>query len=75
MVAGLQRQDPKPVGNPGLGVVLTLAEQYRLKAQECAECARVVRNAEKKRLYEDLAREWSELAKQADKLGQGRDDF
>jgi hypothetical protein len=63
------------VGNAGLGVVSTLAEQYRVKAQECAECAKVVRNPEKKRLYEDLAREWSELAKQADKLGRGRNDF
>jgi hypothetical protein len=63
------------VGNAGLGVVPTLAEQYRVKAQECAERAKLVRDPEKRRLFEDLAREWSELAKQADKLGQGRDDF
>jgi hypothetical protein len=31
----------------------------------------LVTNPEKRRLYEDLVREWSELAKQADKLDEG----
>ena len=35
----------------------------------------LVTDPAKKRLYEDLAREWSELAERADNLGLGRVDF
>ena len=58
-----------------MGVAPTLAEYYRAKAQECLACALLVTNREKNRLYEDLAREWSELAERADNLGLARDDF
>jgi hypothetical protein len=46
--------------------VPTRAEQYKIKAQECAQRAKAARDPEAKRAYEDLARQWLDLAKRAD---------
>jgi hypothetical protein len=46
-------------------MLLTRAEQYRLQAKECAERAKLARDPESKRQYEELVRQWSELAKRA----------
>jgi hypothetical protein len=53
----------------GLLVVPTRAEQYRLTAKECAERAKLARDPETKRVYEDMARQWLELAKRAEEGG------
>jgi hypothetical protein len=45
----------------------TRPEQYRAKAQECAESAKLARDPETKRQYEDMARQWLELAERTDK--------
>jgi hypothetical protein len=50
----------------GVFVVPTRAEQYRMKAQECAQRAKAARDPETKRAYEDLARQWFDLAKLAE---------
>jgi hypothetical protein len=42
-----------------------------LKAQECAERARLARDPDAKRIYEDLARQWFILAKRAEEGGGG----
>ena len=47
----------------------TRAEEYRTQARECAERAKLSRDPETKRQYEDMARQWLELAKRAEKLG------
>ena len=49
----------------------TRAEQYRVKAQECAQRAMTARDPEAKRAYEDLARQWLDLAKRAEDGGGG----
>lgn len=52
-------------------VVPTRAEHYRLKAQECAERAKLARDPDAKRTSEDLARQWFILAKRAEEGGGG----
>ena len=52
-------------------VVPMRAEQYRAKAQECAQRAKTARDPEAKRTYEDLARQWLGLAEQAEDGGGG----
>jgi hypothetical protein len=52
-------------------VVATRADEYRLKAQECAERARLAPDPETKRQFEDMARQWLNLAKQAEEGGDG----
>ena len=47
------------------------AEQYRTTARQCAERARLEPDPETKRVYEDMARQWLELAKRADEGGGG----
>jgi hypothetical protein len=47
----------------------TRAENYRTKAQECAQRAKAARDREAKRTYEDLARHWLDLAKRAEEGG------
>ena len=42
--------------------MLSKAERYRFKAAECAKHAEVISDPLAKRLYEDLARHWLELA-------------
>jgi hypothetical protein len=49
----------------------TRAEQYRVKAKKCAERAKAARDPEAKRTCEDLARQWLNLAKQAEQGGGG----
>ena len=49
----------------------TRPEQYRAKAQECARLARAARDPEAKRTYEDMARQWLDLAKRAEDSGGG----
>jgi hypothetical protein len=46
--------------------VTTRAEQYRLTAKECAERAKVAPDPETRRVYEEMEREWLELAKRTD---------
>ena len=45
------------------------SREYRTQARECAERAKLSRDPETKRQYEDMARQWLELAKRAEKLG------
>jgi hypothetical protein len=52
-------------------VVLTRAEQYRAKAQECAERAKLAPDPDTKYFYEKIEREWLDLAKQAEQDGGG----
>jgi hypothetical protein len=59
------------IWNVGLSAVLTRSEQYRVKARECAEYAEHARDPETKRAYEDMARQWLDLAKWAEKEGGG----
>jgi hypothetical protein len=47
----------------------TRAEEYRYRAKECAERAKLAPDSESKQLYEDLAREWLDLAKYAEEGG------
>jgi hypothetical protein len=49
--------------------VPTRAEQYHAKAQECAQRAKAARDPEAKRAYEDLARQWLDLAKRVEQIG------
>jgi len=49
--------------------VPTRAEQYRAKAQECAQQARAARDPETKHTYEVLERQWLDLAKQIESRG------
>ena len=48
----------------------TRAEQYRTQARECAERAKLARDPEVKHQYEDMARQWLDLAKWAEKEGE-----
>jgi hypothetical protein len=49
----------------------TVAEEYRLRAKDCAERAKLARDPETKRTYEDMERQWLDLAKRADEGGGG----
>jgi hypothetical protein len=49
----------------------TREEQYRLQAMECTEHAKLAPDPETKRTYEDMARQWLDLAKQAKEAGGG----
>ena len=40
------------------------AEQFRLNSRECAEKARLAADVGAKKMFEDLAHEWLELADQ-----------
>ena len=51
--------------NAGLKAMLTLAEEYRAKAEECAKHAEATHDPEFQRLFEDIARQWLNLAKLA----------
>jgi hypothetical protein len=51
--------------------VPTRAEQYRIQAKECAEGAKHAPDPETKRRYEDMARQWLDLAKYAEQAGTG----
>ena len=42
------------------------SEECRTKALDCLELARLIRNPERRRLLEDLARQWLALAEQID---------
>jgi hypothetical protein len=43
------------------------SEEYRAHAAECRELANRIRDSEVKRGYEELARQWLELAEQAER--------
>ena len=45
------------------------AEQYRARAKECEDKAKRVVDYEAKRIYEDLARQWREMAERAERFG------
>ena len=47
----------------------TRAEEYRMKAQECAERAKAARDPEATRTYEDMERQWLDLAKRVEHGG------
>ena len=44
------------------------AERYQKKAAHCEQAAEYVADAATKALYLDLARQWQELARQAEKF-------
>ena len=44
----------------------TPSEEYQIQAKKCAERAKLAPDPETKRVYEDMARQWLELAKRAD---------
>ncbi len=48
---------------PDKVVMLTRAEQYRAKAEQCATQAKAARDPETKHLFEDMVRQWLDLAK------------
>jgi hypothetical protein len=43
------------------------SEEYRVHAAECRELANRIRDPEVKRRYEELARQWLELAEQTER--------
>jgi hypothetical protein len=43
------------------------SEEFRARAAECSELARRVRDPEIKRQYEEMARQWLELAEQTER--------
>ncbi len=47
-------------------LVRARAEDYRVKAQECVERAKRAPDHNSKEVYEELARQWLDLAKQAE---------
>ena len=49
----------------------TKADEYRAKAQECIENAASARHPEIKRQFEELARQWWEMATQVDRMRAG----
>jgi hypothetical protein len=51
--------------------VTTRAEQYRIQAKECAERAKLARDPEMKRQYEDMAKQWLDLTKRVEEGGGG----
>ena len=53
-----------PIGNPGSFPSLSRAEQCKLSSRECAEQARLVADVRAKKVFEDLAQQWLELAAQ-----------
>jgi hypothetical protein len=65
----------KPVAHAGVmsfdiggSAVASKAEEYRAKAAECDQRAASIRDAKVKAQYQELARQWRELAKQADHM-------
>jgi hypothetical protein len=44
-------------------------EEYRLRAKECAERAKLARDPETRRQYEVMAAQWLDLAKYAEGRG------
>jgi hypothetical protein len=44
------------------------AEEYRVKAAECDRRAASIRNVEVQKQYQQLIRQWLELAKRADRM-------
>jgi len=48
---------------------MTRAEEYRLRAREAEEQASKVRDHRLKQSFLDIARQWRELADQADRHG------
>jgi hypothetical protein len=49
----------------------TRAQEYRAKAQECAQRAKATRDPEAKRTHEDMARQWLDLARRSEEGGGG----
>jgi hypothetical protein len=43
-------------------------EEYRVKAAECDHRAASTRDVEVQKQYQELARQWRELVKQADRM-------
>jgi hypothetical protein len=48
--------------------VISKADEYRLKATECDQRAAGAADADIKEQFEDLARQWRVMAKQAERL-------
>ena len=55
--------------HPALRSAMTRAEEYRLRAKEAEEQANKVRDPSAKQGFLDIARQWREMAEQADRHG------
>jgi len=63
------RDDARPLFHAGQRKVRTQSrsEEFRAHAAECRELANRIRDPEVKRQYEELARQWLELAEYAER--------
>jgi hypothetical protein len=55
-----------------LHIVVTRAQQYRAKAAECDQRAATTEHADIKEQFEELARQWRDMAEQIDRIFSGR---
>ncbi len=51
-----------------MAAMVSKADEYRAKAAECQECAMLAHDAEAKRIFQELARGWRQLAERFDKM-------
>jgi hypothetical protein len=51
-----------------MAATVSRADEYRAKAVECQERAALAHDAEAKRIFEELARGWRQLAERAAKM-------
>jgi hypothetical protein len=51
--------------------MLTRAQWYKAKAEQCSERAKAALDPETKRIYEHMAQEWVDLARRAEQGGDG----
>jgi hypothetical protein len=49
--------------------VTSKSEEYRAKAAECDQRAASIRDTEVKAHYQELARQWREMANQIERMG------
>jgi hypothetical protein len=52
--------------------MVTRAQQYRAKAAECDQRAATTEHADIKEQFEELARQWRDMADQIDRMFSGR---
>ena len=55
-----------------LHIVVTRAQQYRAKAAECDQRAATTEHADIKEQFEELGRQWRDMADQIDRMFSGR---
>ena len=53
----------------GAGAQMTKSEQFRVRATECEQKAKEVKDGEAKGIYEDLAEQWHRIANQYEHYG------